>query len=300
MNAANENQEIIPAQAVEPPPLLAAEGLALGYGQHVVVQDVNLAIRRGQFWFLLGPNGSGKSTFARAVLGFLAPKAGRFRFGDGPGHGDRPRDEHRPRHGAATRHEHRPRHGEWIGFVPQHCSVHPTLSMTLEEFVELGFGAMRVARGEQNERVAWAIDAVGLGGREQSDVHDLSGGMRQRAMVARALVRRPELLVLDEPTSNLDPASQETLLLVLARLRRQTGLTLLFVCHDVAVAARYASHVAFFHDGIVEAGGHELLLEPDVLRRVYGLDICVSLDAAGHATLHIESPEAARPPQALR
>jgi len=248
--------------------LLTAERLCLGYNGRVVVRDIDLRVERGDFWFLLGPNGSGKSTFARAVLGFLAPMAGRLRYEGGL----------------------RLRHS--IGFVPQHCALHPTLSMTLREFVSLGFGAQRVAAAEREERVAWAIDAVGLGGRAASDVHDLSGGMRQRAMVARALVRRPELLVLDEPTSSLDPASQEALLLVLARLHRQTNLTLLFVCHDVAVAARYATHVALFHDGIVEAGGRELLMQADVLSRVYGLDLCVSLDAAGHATVHIRSPEA--------
>jgi len=248
--------------------LLAADGLSLGYGRRVVVHDVDLCVARGDFWFLLGPNGSGKSTFARAVLGFLAPMAGRLRYEGGL------------------------KLGHSIGFVPQHCALHPSLSTTLREFVSLGFGGERVAATEREERVAWAIDAVGLGGRAASDVHDLSGGMRQRAMVARALVRRPELLVLDEPTSSLDPASQEALLMVLARLHRETQLTLLFVCHDVAVAARYASHVALFHDGIVEAGGRELLMQDDVLRRVYGLDMCVSLDASGHATIHVESPEA--------
>ena len=257
-----------PAGAATRQRLLVAEGLALGYGHRVVVRDIDLVVERGDFWFLLGPNGAGKSTFARAVLGFLAPREGRLRYEGGL------------------------RLGHSIGFVPQHCALHPTLSTTLREFVSLGFGALRVGAAEREERVAWAIDAVGLGGRASSDVHDLSGGMRQRAMVARALVRRPELLILDEPTSSLDPASQEALLLVLARLHRETRLTLLFVCHDVAVAARYASHVAFFHDGIVEAGGRELLMHPDVLRRVYGLDICVSLDASGHATLRIESPEA--------
>jgi ABC-type Mn2+/Zn2+ transport system ATPase subunit len=246
--------------------LLEAEGLALGYGRRTVVTSVDLVVSRGDFWFLLGPNGSGKSTFARAVLGFLSPRAGRLRLAPGL---------HR---------------GESIGFVPQHFALLPTLSTTLREFVGLGFGLMRVARAERDERVAWAIDAVGLGGCEGRDVHDLSGGMRQRAMVARALVRRPELLVLDEPTSNLDPASQEALLLVLGRLHHETGLTVLFVCHDVAVAARYATHVALFHDGIVEAGERSLLMEADVLRRVYGLDICVSLDASGHATLHVDSP----------
>lgn len=256
------------AATARPPVLLVAEQLSLGYGRSTVVRDINLTVGRGDFWFLLGPNGSGKSTFARGVLGLLAPKAGRLRYEGGL------------------------RLGESIGFVPQHFAIHPTLSTTLHEFVETGLGAMRVAKAEREARVGWSIAAVGLGGREGVDVHDLSGGMRQRAMVARALVRRPQLLVLDEPTSSLDPASQEALLIVLARLHRETSLTLLFVCHDVAVAARYASHVAFFHDGIVEAGGRELLLEADVLQRVYGLDICVSLDAAGHATLHIQSPEA--------
>jgi ABC-type cobalamin/Fe3+-siderophores transport system ATPase subunit len=249
-------------------PLLVAERLTLGYRGRAVVREIDLCVERGDFWFLLGPNGAGKSTFARAVLGLLAPIAGKLRYEGGL------------------------RLGHSIGFVPQHVVLHPTLSTTLREFVSLGFGAQRVAGAEREKRVAWAIDAVGLGGRAASDVHDLSGGMRQRAMVARALVRQPELLVLDEPTSNLDPASQEALLVVLARLHRETRLTLLFVCHDVAVAARYASHVAFFHDGTVEAGGRELLMHPDVLRRVYGLDICVSLDEDGHATLHIESPEA--------
>lgn len=248
--------------------LLQAEGLSLGYGRRTVVRGVDLVVSRGDFWFLLGPNGAGKSTFARAVLGFLRPREGGLRLAPGL---DR---------------------GESIGFVPQHFALLPTLSTTLREFVGLGFGLMRVVRAEREERVAWAIEAVGLGGCEQRDVHDLSGGMRQRAMVARALVRRPQLLVLDEPTSSLDPASQEALLVVLARLHREQGLTLLFVCHDVAVAARYATHVAFFHDGVVEAGERGLLLDPDVLRRVYGLDICVSLDASGHAAMRIESPEA--------
>jgi ABC-type Mn2+/Zn2+ transport system ATPase subunit len=249
-------------------PLVVAEGVTLGYGRSIVVHDVTLTVNPGEYWFLLGPNGAGKSTFARAVLGLLPTKAGRLDRGEGL---DR---------------------GKSIGFVPQHCALHPTLSMTLREFVELGFGALRVPAAERATRVEWAVEVVGLAGRLGSDVHDLSGGMRQRAMVARALVRDPRLLVLDEPTSSLDPASQEALLVVLARLRRERGLALLFVCHDIAVAARYATHVALFHDGVVEAGGRELMFDEATLRRVFGLDICVSLDAVGHATFHIESSEA--------
>ena len=252
---------------------MTAERLDIGYGRTAVARDIDLAVGRGDFWFLLGPNASGKTTFARTVLGLLPAVGGRLVYG------------------AALERQGRRGPGRSIAFVPQHCALHPTLSMTLREFVDLGFALERVTAAERAMRVDQALRAVALAGRAADDVHDLSGGMRQRAMVARALVRRPELLVLDEPTSSLDPASQEALLVALARLRRETGVTMLFVCHDVAVAARYASHVAFFHDGVVEAGDRGLLLDGDVLRRVYGLDICVSLDASGHATLHIDSPE---------
>ncbi|MFN2427775.1 MAG: metal ABC transporter ATP-binding protein [Candidatus Binatia bacterium] len=247
--------------------LLAAENLDLGYGSSLVLRGVNLSVRRGEHWFLLGPNGAGKSTFARAVLGLLTPKGGCLRREGGLGLSGS------------------------IGYVPQQSVPHPSLPMTLREFVALGFAGTRVSRTECNEAVRRALASVGLDGRERDDVGALSGGMRQRAMVARAVVRRPVLLVLDEPTSNLDPASQEAMLLVLARLRRDAGLTLLFISHDVPIAARYATHVAFFHDGVVESGSRDLLMQADVLRRVYGVDICVSLDASGHATLHLDSPE---------
>ncbi len=253
--------------------LLSAEQLALGYGARSIVQGANLQVRRGDFWFLLGPNGAGKSTFARTVLGLRKPSSGHLAF-----------------HGEAARRD-------ALGFVPQQCVLHPTLSTTVEEFVGLGFGTLRLPRAERRERVQWAIAAVGLAGSERSDVHDLSGGMRQRAIVARALVRRPVLLVLDEPTASLDPASQEALLLMLARLHRESGLTLLFVCHDVAVAARYATHVGLFHDGMVEAGPRELLLDAAALTRTYGVPLEVSLDDEGHATVRLGTPgqDAAEP-----
>lgn len=248
--------------------LLRAEGLAVGYGRQAVVSGIDFVVRRGEHWFLLGPNGAGKSTFARAVLGLLRPMAGRL---------DRSGELRRP--GA-------------IGYVPQHGALHPSLPMSLSEYVSLGFAGARVSRADCARAVEEALEAVALAGRGREDVRALSGGMRQRAMVARALVRRPALLVLDEPTSNLDPAAQEATLLVLARLRCEAGVTQLFISHDVAVAARYATHAAFFHDGAFEAGGREMLLREDVLRRVYGVDICVVHDDAGHTTLHVESAEA--------
>lgn len=244
--------------------LLRAEDLAVGYGRRAVVEGVTFEVADGDFWFLLGPNGSGKTTLARTVLGLLRPLAGRLRYEGGL---------------ERTR----------VGFVPQHLALRPSLAMTLAEFIDLGFAGETVARSEAASAVAWAAASVGLSDRLESDVHALSGGLRQRAMVARALVRRPRLLVLDEPTANLDPSAEEALLSALAGLRRETSLALLFVCHDVAVAARYSTHVGFFHDGMFEAGTRERLFDAGVLRRTYGLDICVSLDAKGHPALHVES-----------
>ncbi len=249
--------------AVQGSRVFAAEGVRLGYRGRAVLDGVDLEVRRGDFWFLLGPNGSGKSTFARAALGLVAPMRGVLRR-------------------AAS-----------AAFVPQHCALHPTLATTVREYVSLGLASMKVSAAECRERTEWAIDAAGLAGRTMADLHRLSGGLRQRAMVARALVRRPDLLVLDEPTSSLDPASQEALLAMLAKLRAQSGLTMMFVCHDVAVAARYATHVALFHDGVVETGERTLLLDDRTLERVYGVGMRVRIDGRGHATLETGAEGAA-------
>jgi zinc transport system ATP-binding protein len=246
------------------PPVFAARGATLGYAGRAVLRDVEIEVYAGDFWFLLGPNGSGKSTFARAALGLLAPIAGTL-------------------HCTPS-----------VGYVPQHCALHPTLATTLREYVSLGLATMKLARPDCRERVEWAIEAVGLAERTRSDMHALSGGMRQRAMVARALVRRPELLVLDEPTSHLDPGAQEALLSVLARLLDESDLAMLFVCHDVAVAARYATRVAFFHEGRVQHGSFED--GGDVLTRVYGVGMRVSFDAGGHAVVEMDRAARKRAP----
>jgi ABC-type Mn2+/Zn2+ transport system ATPase subunit len=239
-------------------PVFAAERATLGYGSRVVLRDIEIEVRAGDFWFLLGPNGSGKSTFARAALGLIAPLAGTLRCTPS------------------------------VGYVPQHCALHPTLATTLREYVSLGLASLKVAASDARERVAWAIEAVGLARDTLTDMHRLSGGMRQRAMVARALVRRPELLVLDEPTSNLDPGAQESLLAVLARLLGESDLAMLFVCHDVAVAARYATHVAVFHDGVVRQV--ESWDDDGLLGRVYGVDMRVRLDGRGRAIVETSRP----------
>jgi len=231
--------------------ILKTKGLALGYGRRTVLEDVTLEVCRGQCWFLVGPNGSGKTTFLKAILGMLSPRAGTLWF--------HPDFAHR----------------EQIGFVPQRCDLNPTLPTTVREFVLLGLAGLRVKRREEGARLAWALEKVGLAGLESQDYWSLSGGQRQRALVARTLVRRPAFLLLDEATSGLDWPATAAFLHTVSELNRLDGLTILFVTHDLAIAARHATHAALFSAGRVHAGpGHDVLSAAN-LERAYGTPIAL-------------------------
>ena len=237
--------------------VLKATGLTLAYGRRIVLEDVNLEVRSGQFCFFLGPNGSGKTTLIRAILGVLPSRAGTLWLHPDLAVLDR------------------------IGFVPQRCDLNPALPTTVREFVLLGLVGTRASKREETERLEWALARVGLEGMAGRDYWSVSGGQRQRALVARALVRRPSLLILDEPTNGLDLAAEDAFLRFLADLNRKDHLTLLFVTHALAIAARYATHVAIFHSKRVETGPHREMLTREALERVYGVGVEVSADPSG-------------------
>jgi ABC-type Mn2+/Zn2+ transport system ATPase subunit len=244
--------------------------LSLGYGRRVVLEDVNVEIRPGEFWFLLGPNGEGKTTFLRAVLGFIPSLAGELWL--------HPDLEDRAR----------------VGFVPQRCDINPTLPTTLREFVLLGLVGIRADSADREERFAWALDKMGLRGLQEKDYWSLSGGQRQRALIARALVRRPSVLILDEPTNGLDLEAEDAALRFLADINRKEGQTLLFVTHNVTIAARYATHVALFHAGKVLSGPRQALLQRDTLSQVYGVGVEVAADPSGSVAVRVCPPEERR------
>ena len=218
---------------------------------------MNLCIREAEFWFLLGPNGAGKSTLLAAILGRLAPMEGTIRR----------------RSELAGAHR--------IGFVPQRWDLNPSLPTTVREFVSLGLVGIPGARRAARERMAWALERSGLAQMPGRDYWSLSGGQRQRALLARALIRHPSIFIVDEPTNGLDPSSQELLMGALADLNANERLTILFVTHDLPLAARYASHVALFLDGTIEAGPVADVLRPDLMRRAYGLPIDLHTEAIG-------------------
>ena len=229
--------------------LVDVEDLELGYGGRPVLDGAGLRVRAGEAWFLLGANGSGKTTLLRAILGLLAPTRGRVW-----------RD---PTRASAAR----------LGFVPQVSEINPSLRTTVRELVWLGLAGSDVAPVERAANLAWALERVGLSHAAQADYWALSGGQRRRTLVARALVRRPAWMVLDEPTEGLDVATEEAVLETLGELNRRDGVTLLFVTHKLSVAARHASHVALFDDGRVLAGPSDEVLASEPARRLFGVEL---------------------------
>lgn len=237
--------------------VLSASNLAVSYGSRTVLRDVSIEVRRGQFWFLLGPNGVGKTTLLKTIFGQLRPAAGEVLL-------------HPDYSGNVA-----------VGFVPQRCDLNPTLPTTVKEFVLLGLVGIKATDAEIKERLSWALEKVGLDGMERMNYWSLSGGQRQRALVARALVRKPKLLIVDEPTSGLDLSAVYAFLRSLLQLNKTEKLTVLFVTHDLTLTARYASHIAFFHDGHVDVGPAAEMLNCANLEKTYGVPVEVCRETPG-------------------
>jgi len=208
--------------------LIGTAGLVVGRGRPLL-RGVDLRIEPGQTWFMLGRNGAGKSTLIYTLLGLLPALGGEIR--QAPAVRDRTA----------------------VGYVPQEQRFQQSLPVTVTEFVRLGLGD-RGPAAARHARTAAALQAMGVEDLAPRNAGELSLGQRRRVLVARALARRPALLVLDEPTASLDAVSADQLGKDLDGLRRDDGLSLLVVSHDLGLARRYATHVALVAAGAVRTG----------------------------------------------
>ena len=214
-------------------------GLSFGYGAEPVLADIDLAVAPGEFFAFLGPSGSGKSTLLRLIAGFGRPDRGRIRIG-AEDITDLPPWERR------------------VGMVFQSYALWP--HMTVAENVAFGLEERRVPKAETAERVAKALDLVGLGALAERRPAQLSGGQQQRVALARTLVIEPRVLLLDEPLSNLDAKLRIEMRAEIVRLQRSLGLTTIYVTHDQEEANATADRIALLDKGRIQQIGAPVAL----------------------------------------
>jgi putative spermidine/putrescine transport system ATP-binding protein len=222
---------------------LAIENVSVSYGTVRALDGVSVRLEPGEMFFLLGPSGCGKSTLLRAVAGFVEDFQGEIRIG-----------------GEALRGV--PPHRRDFGMVFQNYALFPHL--TVNGNVAFGLEARKATAAEREQRVAEALEMVGLEGYGQRRPGELSGGQQQRVALARALVIRPRVLLLDEPLSNLDAKLRWDMREEIRRIHRQTRITTLYVTHDQKEALSLADRMAILRAGKVEAVGtpRELYVHP--------------------------------------
>ncbi|GGK47624.1 ABC transporter ATP-binding protein [Salinarimonas ramus] len=220
---------------------LAIRSLRKTYGRTVALDDVSITLAKGEFVSLLGPSGCGKTTTLRSVAGFVEPDTGEIVLGGKSLVGLPPYERD-------------------IGVVFQSYALFP--HMTVAANVGFGLKMRDVSRAETAARVAAALDLVSLARLSERYPSELSGGQQQRVALARALVIEPEVLLLDEPLSNLDATLRSEMRDEIKALTDRIGMTTLFVTHDQAEALAMSDRVAVMRDGrILEVASPERLTE---------------------------------------
>ena len=233
-------------------PAVALRRVTAGYGRSPILTDLSLTVDRGELVGIVGPSGSGKTTLLRLLT------AGADRH-----HGEVEVLGRRVGRRPPTR----------VGYVPQLDNVDRTFPLDVLQIVLLGDTAASARRPwfsrAERRRAGELLDRLGLDGLHHRRLSDLSGGQQQRAFVARALFRRSQLLLLDEPTSGVDPTTRRDVLTVLAELHRQ-GMTVVLTTHDLNAVAAHLPRVVCLNGQVTADGAPGEVLTPAVLARTYG------------------------------
>lgn len=212
-------------------PLLSIRNVAKHFGKNVVLRDISLDVAEGEFLTILGESGSGKTTLLRIIAGFETASAGELWMG-------------------GERLDHQPPYRRRVNTVFQHYALFPHL--TVEQNVAYGLRVAKRPEAEIISRVEEALDKVRMSAYAKSKPSKISGGQQQRIALARALVNRPRLLLLDEPLSALDANLRRQMQVELKSLQREVGISFVFVTHDQEEAMVMSDRIALLRSGELE------------------------------------------------
>lgn len=253
--------------------LIQFQDVTLGYRRKVVLANLNFSIYEGEFFGIVGANGSGKTTILRALLGILKPMNGEIIANVAPSDAgalttDGGRVDLSSSAGAIR-----------FGYVPQRDSIDEIFPLRACDIVLMGrygvLGPLQWPKAHDHKIAEQKLAQVGIGDLAHRRYSELSGGQKQRVLIARALATEARVLAFDEPTNGMDLEGERAIMELIAKLRAESGVTVLFVSHMLNLIANAADRLMLLHEGQMRIGSVEEIFTPQVLREVYGLDVVV-------------------------
>ena len=217
--------------------VLTTKNLFVSFGGNTVLQDISIHIEKGEILSIVGPNGSGKSTLLRALIGAVVPTSGLVDIVN----------------------------TQVIGYVPQRLNIDETLPMTVYRFLSL-------PKRQQQKDMETALQQSGLSGLGRRQLGTLSGGQFQRVLLARALINKPDLLLLDEATQGLDHAGSADFYRHIEKVRQELGCAIIMVSHELHTVMRTSDRVVCLNRSICCEGTPEVVRITPEYRLLFGLD----------------------------
>lgn len=217
--------------------LISSHALSVQFGNHLILDRINISVSQGEIVTIVGPNGSGKSTLLKALIGAVSPVSG---------HIVRAKELK-------------------IGYVPQRLYIDETLPMTVSRFLTLPLRRSK-------EAIKHALERAGVAGLEKQQLMSLSGGQLQRVLLARALLEEPTLLLLDEATQGLDQRGTIDFYQQIDAIRKETGCAVIMVSHDLHVVMRRTDRVICLNGQVCCEGVPEKVSESPEYKALFGLD----------------------------